>query len=156
MPYRELNFDSQNLTLALSEVKEMFGMPFEQGCRYVARRFYEKMLAVDLDSFINAGRYQRTHKREGHGNGYRRCSLLTTVGALDIRIPRDREGKYQPALFARYKRVDGSLEELIGTMFLGVVSTRKVGEVLDVLCGEPALAGRPVKFQRLSKSLTRP
>jgi hypothetical protein len=29
MPYRELNFDSHNLTVALSEVKDMFRMYFE-------------------------------------------------------------------------------------------------------------------------------
>ena len=37
MPYRELNFDSQNLTVALSEVKDMFRMHFERGCRYVSK-----------------------------------------------------------------------------------------------------------------------
>ena len=92
MPYRELNFDSQNLTVALSEVKEMFRMHFERGCRYVAKRFYEKALAVDFDSFLNASRHERTSRRRGYRNGHRSRNLLTTVGAVDIRVPRDREG----------------------------------------------------------------
>ncbi len=120
----------------------------------MAKRFYEKALAVDFDSFLNASRHERTGRRRGYRNGHRSRSLLTTVGALDIQVPRDREGKYQPALFARYRRVDRSLEEAIKAMFLGGVSTRKVGDILEVLCGEPALAGRPVKFQRLSRSFT--
>ena len=37
MPYRELNFDRHNLVLAMSEVKDLFRMHFEQGCRYVAK-----------------------------------------------------------------------------------------------------------------------
>ena len=37
MPYRELDFDRHNLVLAMSEVKDLFQMHFEQGCRYVAK-----------------------------------------------------------------------------------------------------------------------
>jgi len=142
MPYRELNFDSHNVSFAMSEVKDMFRMHFDQGCRYVAKRVYDRILAVDFDSFINAGRYQRNRKRRGHRNGYRRCSLLTSVGTLDLKVPRDREGQYRPDLFARYQRVDSSLEETIRAMFLRGVSTRKVGEILDVLCGERLSASK--------------
>jgi len=135
MPYRELDFDRHNVSFATSEVKDMFQMHFDQGCRYVAKRVYDKVLAVDFNGFINAGRYQRNCQRRGHRNGYRQRSLLTSVGALDLKVPRDREGKFQPGLFKRYRRVDGSLEETIRAMFLRGVSTRKVGEILDVLCG---------------------
>ncbi len=142
MSYRELNFDNPKVAISMSEVKDMFRMHFEQGCRYVARRVYDKILAVDFDRFISAGRYQRSPKRRGHRNGYRRRSLLTSVGVLDLKVPRDREGKFQPELFKRYQRVDGSLEATIRAMFLRGVSTRKVGEILDVLCGERLSASK--------------
>ena|GEM_PF-6864322 len=121
----------------------------------MAKRFYEKALAVDFDSFLNAGRHERTSRRRGYRNGHRSRNLLTTVGTVDIRVPRDREGQYQSGLFEWYQRVDRSLEETVRAMFLCGVSTRKVGDVLEVLCGEPALAGRPVKFQQLSESSIR-
>jgi putative transposase len=146
MSYRELNFDDHNMAISMSEVKEMFRMHFGQGCRYVAKRVYDRILAVDFDSLINAGRYQRSHKRQGHRNGYRRRSLLTSVGALDLKVPRDREGKYQPSLFARYKRVDGSLEETIRAMFLRGVSTRKVGHPTLAVCSAANHAGRSARI----------
>ena len=142
MPYRALNFDSHNVAISMSEVKDMFRMHFEQGCRYVAKRVYDKILAVDFDSFINAGRNERTSRRHGYRNGYRSRSLLTSVGVLDLKVPRDRAGQYRPDLFARYKRVDSSLEETIRAMFLQGVSTRKVGDILDVLCGERLSASK--------------
>jgi transposase-like protein len=142
MSYKELKFDSHNIAISLSEVKDMFRMHFEQGCRYVAKRVYDKILAVDFDSFINAGRYQRSAGRHGHRNGYRHRRLLTSVGELDLQIPRDRQGGYQPELFRRYQRVDDSLEETIRAMFLQGVSTRKVGDILEVLCGERVSAGK--------------
>ena len=142
MPKGELNFDRHNVAICMSEVKDMFRMHFEQGCRYVAKRVYDKILAVDFDSFINAGRYQRSGKRRGQRNGYRHRSLLTSVGSLDLRVPRDRQGGYQPEMFKRYRRVDDSLEDTIRAMFLRGVSTRKVGEILDVLCGERVSASK--------------
>jgi transposase-like protein len=142
MSYKELKFDSHNIAISLSEVKDMFRMHFEQGCRIVAKRVYDKILAVDFDSFINAGHHQRTPRRRGHRNGYRHRSLLTSVGLLDLQVPRDRQGRYQPELFRRYQRVDDSLEETIREMFLQGVSTRKVGDILDVLCGERLSASK--------------
>ena len=142
MPYRELNFDSHNVAICMSEVKDMFRMHFEQGCQYVAKRVYNKILAVDFDSFINAGRNERTSRRRGYRNGYRSRSLLTSVGTLDLKVPRDRDSKYCPDLFDRYQRVDGSLEDTIRAMFLQGVSTRKVGDILDVLCGERLSASK--------------
>jgi len=142
MPYKELSFDRHNVAVCMSEVKDMFRMHFEQGCRYVAKRVYQQILAADFDSFIDAGRHQRTDRRRGYRNGYRSRSLLTSVGLLDLKIPRDRASQYQPELIERYRRVDSSLEETIRAMFLQGVSTRKVGDILDVLCGERLSASK--------------
>ena len=142
MSYQELSFDDHNVAICMSEVKDMYRMHFERGCQYVAKRVYNKILAVDFDSFINASRHQRTGQRKGYRNGYRSRSLLTSVGQLDLTIPRDRNSEYQPELFERYRRVDSSLEDTIRAMFLQGVSTRKIGDVLDVLCGERLSASK--------------
>jgi hypothetical protein len=135
MPYRELNFDKHNVAICMSEVKDMFRMHFDRGCQYVMKRVYAKILAVDFDSYINAGRYQRSSSRRSYRNGYRHRKLLTSIGELDLEIPRDRDGGYRPELFERHKRVDRVLDDTIRQMFLSGVSTRKVGDVLDALCG---------------------
>jgi transposase-like protein len=136
MPYSELNFEHHNIPACMSEIKDMFRMHFEQGCRYVMKRVYQKILAVDFDGYVNASRYQRTSNRRSYRNGYRRRSLLTSVGNLDLVVPRDRSGGYRPDLFERYERVDKSLKGTIRSMFLSGVSTAKIGDILDSLCGE--------------------
>ena len=135
MSYRELDFDSENIVLAMSEVKSMFRMHFGRGCRHVAKRTYNKILAVDFDSYVNAGRYERTSRRRSYRNGSRQRRLLTQAGEITVTVPRDRDGKYQPDMLERYRRVDRGLDEVIGRMFLCGVSTRKVGDILEVLCG---------------------
>jgi len=55
---------------------------------------------------------------------------------MELKVPRDREGCYKPGVFERYKRVEHVVDDGIRAMFLRGVSTRKVGEILDVLFGE--------------------
>jgi len=140
MWFRELDFSGQSISLALGEVKDMFQMHFAQGCRHVMQRVYEKALALDFARFINAGRYERTDRRRSQRNGYRSRSLLTAVGNLELRVPRDRAGQFHPTVFARHERIHRGLAEVIRSLFLHGVSTRKVGEVLAALCGESVSA----------------
>jgi putative transposase len=135
MSYSELNFNVENIAFAMSEVKTMFRMHFGRGCQHVAKQAYNKILAVDFDSFINAGKYERTSKRRSSRNGSRERRLLTQSGEITITVPRDRDGKFQPDLLERYKRVDRGLDDVIREMFLCGVSTRKVGDILEVMCG---------------------
>jgi len=75
--------------------------------------------------------------RRGYRNGYRYRSLLTEFGLLEeIRVPRDREGSYQPGVLPRYQRRQAQVERLVREMFLCGVSTRRVEEVVAPLLGE--------------------
>ena len=135
MSLKQLNFSKHNLIIDLAEVKRMFGESLNQGCRYLLKQSLEQAMALDFYHHISARRYQRTPLRGGYRNGYRPRSLLTSVGVIELKVPRDREGEYQSEYIQRYKRVDKVVDKGIQAMFLRGVSTRKVGEVLEALCG---------------------
>lgn len=82
-------------------------------------------------------RYQRSPQRRGHCNGYYKRTLDTTMGPIDLRVPRVRGlgGGYERAVFDRYQRRMREVDEAIAGMFLHGVSTRGVGQVLGLLCG---------------------
>jgi len=136
MSVKQLDFSRHNLVIDLKEVKRMFGVHFNAGCRYLVKQTFEEIMALDLYEHISARRYERTPVREGYRNGYRARTLLTSVGPIDLEVPRDRVGEYQPECFERYKRVQRVVDEGIKAMFLRGVSTRKVRDILDCLCGE--------------------
>ena len=58
------------------------------------------------------------------------------VGTLELRIPRDRSGEFQPSLFARYQRSEQALVAALAEMHIQGVSTRKVSAFVETLCGE--------------------
>jgi putative transposase len=136
MSLKQLDFSKHNLVIDLAEVKRMFQMHFNDGCRYLVKQAFERIMAQDMYEHICACRYERTSVRSGYRNGYRPRSLLTSVGEVRLDVPRDRDGEYEPECFERYKRVHRVVDEGIKAMFLRGVSTRKVRNVLDCLCGE--------------------
>lgn len=63
-------------------------------------------------------------------NGYRERALVTSVGAINLRIPELRRGSYFPeGLLVRYSRVDRAVIAAVSEMVTGGVSTRKVERV---------------------------
>ena len=155
MPLRELNFDKHNISWSMKEVKRMFWMDVEDGCRRMFKQTLEQAMVLDLYEHLQAGRNERAERRRGYRNGYRKRRLLTGFGELDLEVPRDREGTYQPGYFEKYKRATGKVEEGIRAMFLRGVSTRKVGEVLDALCGFTVSAGYVSKVTKGLDKLVR-
>ena len=63
-------------------------------------------------------------------NGYRERTLVTSVGAMNLRIPKLRRGSYFPEdLLVRYSRVDRAVIAAVSEMVTNGVSTRKVERV---------------------------
>jgi transposase-like protein len=67
-----------------------------------------------------------------------------------LRVPRDREGCYQPGVIERYQHSEEKVHYLIREMFLAGVSTRRVGEVIAPILGE---APSPQTVSRVARSL---
>jgi transposase-like protein len=57
------------------------------------------------------------------------------VGALELMVPKDREGQFQTELFERYQRSEKAFVSAMMQMFVEGVSTRKVSAITEALCG---------------------
>lgn len=99
--------------------------------------FMESAMERELLERLQATRYKRTELRRGYRNGYRSRSLLTELGLMeDLRVPRDRDGMYQPTMLVRYQRRQGKVNGLIRECFLAGISTRRVGDALKPVLGQ--------------------
>jgi transposase-like protein len=57
------------------------------------------------------------------------------VGKLELRVPQDRQGRFRTEVFERYQRSEKALVGTLAEMYVQGVSTRKVKEVTEQLCG---------------------
>ena len=95
----------------------------------------QKILEADFTTQMGATKYERTEDRNGYRNGSYARQLKTRVGCIELNVCRDRDGQFQPELFAKYQRNEQALVLGIAEMYLKGISTRKIEPVLEELCG---------------------
>jgi putative transposase len=59
-------------------------------------------------------------------NGYGKKTVLTDAGALELSIPRDRQGSFDPQLIGKYQRRFPGFDEKIISMYARGMSTREI------------------------------
>lgn len=103
--------------------------------REIVERVVQQILEAEMSEHIGAAPYERTEKRTGQRNGYKPRTLRTRVGTLNLLVPQDREGTFSTRLFARYQRNEKALVLALMQMYVEGVSTRKVKDITEELCG---------------------
>ena len=103
--------------------------------RQLVQRMLQHVLEAEMTAHLGAARYERSEARQGHRNGYKPRQLHTRVGTLTLRVPQDRDGTFSTQLFARYQRSEKALVLTLMEMYVEGISTRKVAEVTEALCG---------------------
>jgi len=97
---------------------------------------FNQVLLSQSTEQIGAQPYERTEERTAYRNGFRDRQLTTRVGALTLRVPRHRNGHFSTELFARYQRSEQALVLAMMEMVINGVSTRKVEQITEELCGK--------------------
>ena len=89
----------------------------------------ERVLNAEIDDHLDG---EAAAGKRNSRNGYSKKTVLTETSKLDLRIPRDREGTFDPKLIARYQRRFPGFDEKIAF----------IAERMSVLRGRPpGLAG---------------
>jgi putative transposase len=101
----------------------------------IVERVVQQVLDAEMTEHIGAAPYERTENRTGQRNGYKPRTLRTRVGTLNLLVPQDREGTFSTRLFSRYQRNEKALVLALMEMYVEGVSTRKVKEITEELCG---------------------
>lgn len=95
----------------------------------------QEVLEAEMTQFLGAAPGERSEARSGYRAGYYGRGLVTRIGKLELRVPRDRSGQFSTALFERYSRSEKALVAALAEMYVQGVSTRKVKAITEELCG---------------------
>jgi transposase-like protein len=101
----------------------------------IVERVLQELLEVEMTEHVGAAPYERSENRTGRRNGYKPRTLRTRVGTLNLLVPQDREGTFSTRLFSRYQRNEKALVLALMEMYVEGVSTRKVKDITEELCG---------------------
>src|SRR5215212_487958 len=103
--------------------------------REIVERVLQEVLEAEMTEHVGAAPHERTDARKGHRNGHKPRTLRTRVGTLNLLVPQDREGSFSTKLFSRCQRNEKALVLALMEMYLEGVSTRKVKDITEELCG---------------------
>lgn len=101
--------------------------------RAVAEAVLQLLMEADVEGLIGAGRHERSPERLNWRNGYRERTLDTRLGALQLRIPKLRQGSYFPPFLEPRKTSEKALVAVIQEAWIGGVSTRRVDDLVQAM-----------------------
>lgn len=113
------------------EIRQDLGELF----RGAIRMSLEMLLEEEVKSMVGARRYERVPTRRGQRNGSYLRGLLTSMGHIDVRVPRTRDGSPVDVI-GEYQRRTDDVDGLIAEAYVSGVSQRKMGDVTEALLGD--------------------
>jgi putative transposase len=99
------------------------------------RIFVNQAMQEERAHYLQAGEYQRTEERKGYANGFKPKTVKTRVGEITFSVPQVREGGFYPSVLEKGLRSERALTMTLAEMYVQGVSTRKVKEITEQLCG---------------------
>ena len=124
-----------NLTIGEDILKDLLLGNRENAVAKLLENVFNAVLKAQASEQLNAEPYERSEDRTSYRNGYRYRPLTTRVGGLILHVPKFRNGTFSTELFENYQRSEKALLLSLMEMVIQGVSTRRVSEITETLCG---------------------
>lgn len=96
----------------------------------------EAMLEAERDRHLGYNKYSPQGINSGNSrNGKYQKKIKTTSGEMQINIPRDRNGTFEPIVVKKYENTESEVEERIIAMYAKGLSTRDIEEYMKDIYG---------------------
>jgi putative transposase len=96
------------------------------------KRLAERMLNAEMDHHLGSAVEEDSGN---HRNGYGSKTVITDTGKLELAIPRDRHGHFDPVVIGKYRRRFAGFDEKIIALYARGMTTREIAEHIGELYG---------------------
>jgi len=128
---------AERLREELSKVENMDDFFGKEGV--IAKLFaktMEQMLEAELSDHLGYEPYEAKGRNTGNSrNGHYGKKVRSSSGDVEIQVPRDRKGSFEPQIVPKYGNNTNELEEKILGLYARGVSTRDIQDTLNELYG---------------------
>lgn len=124
-----------NITLNQDEILELLAKNSGEAFKKLLQESLNSILQAESAEQLHATPYERTEERTDSRNGLRERNLNTRIGRITLKVPRHREQPFKTMIFENYSRSEAALVAGMAEMVVNGVSTRKVSQVMETLCG---------------------
>ena len=109
-----------------------------QAMKEMFRDVIQQVMEVEMEEELGHERCQRSAPTAGdqprnYRNGYSRKKVKTQLGEIDIRVPRDRNGSFEPKIIGKYSRNADGMKDKILALYACGMSQRDIAEQIKSL-----------------------
>jgi putative transposase len=116
--------------------QDEMGLDITSLFRGAVRLVIEHVLQDEVRELVGAQRYQRLSGRKDHRNGTYLRRLLTSMGLVEITVPRTRDSGSPTEIIGRYRRRMEDVDRMVTSAYVEGVSTRDMSRLTEALMGE--------------------
>ena len=100
------------------------------------KRGVEHILKSELSDHLGYDKYSKEGTNSGNNrNGASRKIIKTSNGELQIEVPRDRNGTYEPIVVPKHQRVIDKIESVVISLYARGMSTRDIEQQIKDIYG---------------------
>lgn len=124
-----------NITLNQEEILQLLSDNRNEAFRTLLQNSLNAILKAESQEQLQAAPYERSDDRTDSRNGFRNRDLNTRIGKITLAVPRHRNQPFKTLILDNYSRSEAALVTAMAEMVVNGVSTRKVTNVIETLCG---------------------
>lgn len=127
----------EQLKADLSKAKNYEDLMGKDGAiKKLIAKSLEQMLESELTEHLGYERYSPNGKNSGNNrNGKSHKTLRNDNGEIEISVPRDRNGQFDPVIVKKYEKTIGPIEDKIISMYAKGMTTRDIQSHITDLYG---------------------
>jgi putative transposase len=137
MKKKEKAFDVEKVEEKLKNVKSLSDLTGANGViQEMVKGTVERILKAEQEAHLGYEPYSKGEEAPSNSrNGYSKKKLRTSNGSVDVEIPRDREGSFEPQFIKKHQSFDPDLENRVISMYARGMSTRDISQQLREFYG---------------------
>lgn len=117
------NYDLKDAQDVQNVMKQIFGPIFES------------MLKGEMENHLGYEKHERVASSDNARNGYSEKTLKTSLGEVPIRVPRDRQGTFEPQVVKKHQKDVSSIESKVLAMYARGMSQRDIASTIEDIYG---------------------
>ena len=109
----------------------------------------ENILEGEMEEHLGRNKYERTenveNQHKNYRNGYSKKNLRSSFGDVDLDVPRDRNGEFEPKIIKKYETVCTELDKKIISLYAKGMTTSDIQAEIEDLYGitiSPSMVSR--------------
>jgi putative transposase len=130
-------FDVEKVQEMLKGVKSLSDLTGSNGViQEMIKGTVERILKAEQEAHLGYEPYKKGEKSQKNSrNGYSSKRVKTSSGEVEIEVPRDREGTFEPQFIAKHQSFDPDLEKRVTSMYARGMSVRDIQAQLHEFYG---------------------